>query len=74
LQVAGCYEFYRLIDRRLFKRRSRLEAELEVLEHRVGERNVAIATLTADKMQLTSELKAARTNYLEPPSRGPSVS
>lgn len=60
LQIAGCFEFFRLIDRRLFKRRSRLEAELEALELRISERNATMATLTDDKKQLITELKAAR--------------
>jgi hypothetical protein len=60
LQFFGGYEFVRLTYGLLFKRRSRLEAEVELLENRARERNVTIGALAAEKTRLTAELKAAR--------------
>jgi hypothetical protein len=60
LQFFGGYEFIRLIYGLIFKRRSRLEREVEELENRARERNATIGALTADKIQLAAELKAAR--------------
>ena len=59
-QFIGLWEFFKYIYRWVFKRRSRLEAELEVLEARVHERNTAISKVRAERDQLTAELLSAR--------------
>ncbi len=60
LQVFGGFEFVRLIDRRVFKRRSRLEEERELLEHRVSELDLAMAGLRNAQKQLNADLNIAR--------------
>lgn len=58
--LVGLFEFIKYLYRWIFKRRSRLEEEVEVLEHRVNERNDTITKLRAEHKQLTAELKSAR--------------
>ena len=60
LLFVGGWEFVRYSYRWIFRRRSRIEEELEALEYRVKERNDTIAKLRAERDQLTAELKSAR--------------
>ena len=60
LQVAGFFEFVRLIDNRVFRRRATLERERELLEFRVKEQNDTIAELRDTQRQSNAELLAAR--------------
>jgi tetratricopeptide (TPR) repeat protein len=59
-QFVGLWEFFKYGYRWLFRRRSRLEQQVEALEHRINERNQTIDELRATRDRLTAELKAAR--------------
>lgn len=59
-QVVGLWEFPRYIYRWIFKRRSKLEDEVETLEYRVAEQTDTIKKLRNEQKQLAAELKSAR--------------